>query len=72
MDEDLAGMSPELLIEEVKKLRRGIRAHRDSRGHELAGTTPRSGASYPRSRIRFPSSRSGPSSSAVVYGTGSR
>ena len=30
MDEDLAGMSREQLIEEVRKLRRGIRAHRDS------------------------------------------
>ncbi len=35
MDEDLADMSRELLIEEVRKLRRGIRAHRDSTSQDL-------------------------------------
>jgi hypothetical protein len=40
MDEDLAGMSREQLIEEVRKLRRGIRAHRDSTGHELCWHQP--------------------------------
>ena len=35
MDEDLAGMSGEQLVDEVRKLRRGIRTHRDSTGHEL-------------------------------------
>jgi hypothetical protein len=38
MDEDLAGLSHEQLIEEVRKLRRGIRAHRDSSGHELSAS----------------------------------
>ena len=33
MDTDLELMSREALIAEVKKLRQGIRAHRDSSGH---------------------------------------
>jgi hypothetical protein len=40
MDEDLADLSREQLIEEVRKLRRGIRAHRDSTGHELCWHHP--------------------------------
>ena len=40
MDEDLAGMSREQLMEEVRKLRRGIRTHRDSTGHELCWHHP--------------------------------
>ena len=35
MDNDLDGMAREQLIAEVKNLRQGIRAHRDSTGHEL-------------------------------------
>jgi hypothetical protein len=40
MDEDLAGLSRDALIAEVRKLRRGIRAHRDSTGHELCWHHP--------------------------------
>jgi hypothetical protein len=40
MDEDLAGMSREQLIGEIQKLRRGIRAHRDSTGQELCWHHP--------------------------------
>ena len=40
MDEDLAGMSREQLIEQVRTLRRGIRAHRDSTGHALCWHHP--------------------------------
>jgi hypothetical protein len=40
MDEDLGGMTREQLIDEVRKLRRGIRAHRDSTGHELCWYHP--------------------------------
>ena len=40
MDEDLISMSREHLIEEVRKLRRGIRAHRDSTGHDLCWHHP--------------------------------
>jgi hypothetical protein len=40
MDEDLESMSRESLIAEVCKLRDGIRAHRDSTGHDLCWHHP--------------------------------
>lgn len=40
MDEDLEAMSREQLIEEVRKLRQGIRQHRDSKLHELCWHHP--------------------------------
>ena len=40
MDADLNTLSREQLIAEVKKLRAGIRAHRDSIGHELCWHHP--------------------------------
>lgn len=40
MDEDVKGMSRNELEEEVKKLRAGIRAHRDSSGHDLCWHHP--------------------------------
>lgn len=40
MDADLHGMSREQLMDEVRKLRSGIRAHRDSTGHELCWHHP--------------------------------
>ena len=40
MDEDLAGMSRDGLVAEVKKLRQGIRKHRDSTGHALCWHHP--------------------------------
>ena len=40
MDADLGGMSQAELIAEVKKLRDGIRAHRDSTGQELCWHHP--------------------------------
>jgi hypothetical protein len=40
MDEDLEQMSPGELIEEVRKLRQGIRRHRDSSRHELCWHHP--------------------------------
>ena len=40
MDEDLDPMSREELIEEVRKLREGIRQHRDSSLHELCWHHP--------------------------------
>jgi hypothetical protein len=39
-DRDLEGMSRDELVEEVKKLRNGIRVHRDSSGHELCWHHP--------------------------------
>ena len=41
MDEDLEGMSREQLLTEVRKLRAGIREHRDSTGQELCWHHPR-------------------------------
>ena len=40
MDEELQQMSKAQLIEEIKKLRAGIRKHRDSTGHELCWHHP--------------------------------
>ena len=40
MDDDLDRLSREALIAEVKKLRQGIRAHRDSSGQELCWHHP--------------------------------
>ena len=40
LDEDLNGLSREQLIAEVMRLRAGIRAHRDSSGHELCWHHP--------------------------------
>lgn len=39
-DEDPASMSGEELLNEVKKLRKGIREHRDSSGHDLCWYHP--------------------------------
>jgi hypothetical protein len=40
MDEDLEAMDRARLIEEVRKLRAGIRVHRDSTGHDLCWHHP--------------------------------
>lgn len=40
MDDDLAGLTREQLIDEVKRLRAGIRAHRDSSGNDLCWHHP--------------------------------
>ena len=40
MDEDLATMSGDELAAEVRRLRQGIRAHRDSAGHDLCWHHP--------------------------------
>lgn len=40
MDDDLDAMSREALIAEVKRLRAGIREHRDSTGHDLCWHHP--------------------------------
>jgi hypothetical protein len=41
MDEDLNTLDREALVAEVKRLRAGIRAHRDSSGHELCWHHPK-------------------------------
>jgi len=40
MDEDLTTLSREQLMDEVRKLRRGVRAHRDSSGQDLCWHHP--------------------------------
>jgi hypothetical protein len=40
MDDDLDNLTPEELIAEVKRLRAGIRQHRDSSGHDLCWHHP--------------------------------
>lgn len=40
MDDDLDNMSRQQLVVEVRKLRQGIRAHRDSTGHDLCWHHP--------------------------------
>ena len=47
MDEDLDGLMHSQLITEVKKLRAGIREHRDSTGHDLCWHHPRLWALLP-------------------------
>lgn len=40
MDDDLAAMPRDALVAEVRRLRAGIRAHRDSTGHDLCWHHP--------------------------------
>lgn len=40
MDDDLEGLDRDALIAEVKRLRAGIRAHRDATGHDLCWHHP--------------------------------
>jgi hypothetical protein len=47
MDDDLEGLDREGLINEVKRLRTGIRAHRDSSGHDLCWHHPQLWALLP-------------------------
>ena len=41
MDEDLDGLTREQLVEEVRRLRAGIREHRDATGHALCWHHPK-------------------------------
>lgn len=41
MDEDIQYFTRDQLIEEIKKLRAGIREHRDSTGHDLCWHHPK-------------------------------
>jgi hypothetical protein len=47
MDDDLDGMDRDQLMAEVKRLRHGIRQHRDSSGHELCWHHPQLWALLP-------------------------
>ncbi len=54
MDKDLDKMTPAQLIAEVKRLRAGIRAHRDSTGHDLCWHHPELWALLPEQRDMEP------------------
>jgi hypothetical protein len=47
MDEDIQQMSKDELVEEIKKLRAGIREHRDSTGQDLCWHHPKLWALLP-------------------------
>jgi len=54
MDEDLATLERDALIAEVKRLRAGIRDHRDSSGHELCWHHPKRWGLLPESTDPLP------------------
>lgn len=54
LDADLENLSREKLIAEVKKLRQGIREHRDSTGHELCWHHPAMWALLPEKTDPLP------------------
>ena len=54
MDDDLDQLDRAALIEEVKRLRAGIRAHRDSSGHELCWHHPDLWALLPEGAAAIP------------------
>jgi hypothetical protein len=47
MDDDLSEMTREQLIDEIRRLRAGIRAHRDATGHDLCWHHPQLWALLP-------------------------
>lgn len=71
MDEDVAGMTRAELVAEVKKLRQGIREHRDASGHELCWHHPTLWGLLPEKTDPIPG-QSGLSSCAAASSIGSR
>ena len=55
MDDDLANFDREALVSEVKRLRDGIRKHRDSSGHNLCWHHPELWGLLPESTDPVPS-----------------
>jgi hypothetical protein len=55
MDEDVSGMSREQLIDEILRLRRGIRVHRDSTGQDLCWHHPELWGLLPEKQDPLPS-----------------
>jgi hypothetical protein len=55
MDEDLVNLDRDALIAEVTRLRAGIRAHRDSVGHELCWHHPKLWGLLPEQTDPLPS-----------------
>lgn len=54
MDEDLDALTREQLIAELKRLRAGVRAHRDSSEHELCWYHPELWRLLPEKTVRAP------------------
>ncbi|TMD90781.1 MAG: hypothetical protein E6I76_19370 [Chloroflexi bacterium] len=54
MDEDLDSLSHDDLVREVKRLREGIRRHRDSTGHDLCWHHPHLWGLLPESTDPLP------------------
>lgn len=54
MDDDIDAMSRDQLIEEVERLRAGIRRHRDASGHELCWHHPALWALLPDAAAHTP------------------
>src|SRR5262245_58133400 len=54
MDEDLVDLDRDALVAEVKRLRAGIRQHRDSTGHDLCWHHPQLWGLLPDSTDRVP------------------
>ena len=60
MDDDLLSMTREQLVDEVKRLRAGVRAHRDASGHELCWHHPALWALLPEKTDPLPTVPSWP------------
>lgn len=54
LDQDLDGMDRDALIAEVKKLRAGVRQHRDAEGHNLCWWVPELWSLLPEAPHRLP------------------
>jgi hypothetical protein len=67
MDDDLNEMSSEALIEMVKRLRAGIRKHRDSSGHDLCWFHPQLWALLPEPVAQTSRYRHGQNSCAAAW-----
>ena len=72
MDEDVEQMSREQLVTEVKRLRQGIRQHRDCTGHELCWHHPALWALLPDATDPLPTVPDWPQFLEGAYDTGSR
>jgi hypothetical protein len=66
IDDDLAHLIREQVVEEVVKLREGIRAHRDSMLHELCRHHPQLWGAFARDDRSATRSRTGRSPSRVA------
>jgi hypothetical protein len=72
MDDDLESMAREQLVAEVKRLRGGIRQHRDSTGHDLCWHHPALWGLLPERPILFLRFHRGLSSWQGASGTAGR